>query len=81
MLKKALEKLSQLMAALIGAMFDFAAWVQSIAAKKRFTIKDFEIQIPSSEIQITMIGPIPLPMPKFQTPSLTVSFGPKGSPE
>lgn len=57
-------------------MFDFAVWVQSIAAKKKFTIKDFEIQILSSEIQITMIGPIPLPMPKFQTPSLTVSFGP-----
>lgn len=52
LLKKALEKLSQLMAALIGAMFDFAARVQSIAAKKKFTIKDFEIQIPSSEIQI-----------------------------
>jgi hypothetical protein len=70
--------LQQFIAALVGAVFDFAAWVQDIAAKRNFTIKEFGLEVPSVEMDVVMVGPIPFCVPKFQTPTLTASFGPKG---
>ena len=75
-LKNILEKLSDFWAALVGAMFDFAYWVQGVATKRNFSIKQFDIEVPSTEIDVLIVGTIPIPIPKFKTPKLSVSFSP-----
>jgi len=72
-IKKIADKLREFVTALVGAIFDLAAWIQSIAMKKNFTIKEFAIEVQPLEVS-TVAG---ISIPKFNTPKLSVSFSPQ----
>jgi len=76
-IKNIADKLREFFVALIGAIFDLAAWVQSIALKKNFTIREFAIEIQPLEVNLVW----GIPISKFQTPKLTVSFNPQTPPQ
>jgi uncharacterized protein YaaN involved in tellurite resistance len=49
-IKKIADKLREFITALVGAIFDLAAWIQGIATEKKFTIKDFTIEVQPLEV-------------------------------
>jgi hypothetical protein len=72
-IKELADKLREFVTALIGAIFDLAAWIQSIAMMKGFTIKEFAIEVQPLDVSVAAA----IPIPKFSTPKLSVSFSPK----
>jgi type I site-specific restriction endonuclease len=75
-LKEIADLIREFAVALIGGIFDLALWIQNIATAKKFSIKDFSIEI--QPVEVDMVGPVPIA--KFQTPKLTVSFEPTREP-
>ena len=71
-LKKIANKLREFVTAIVGAIFDLAAWIQSIAIQRKFTIREFAIEVQPFEVSI-VAG---ISIPKFNTPKLNVSFSP-----
>jgi len=64
---------------LIRKMFDFVGEVQEIAEEKKFTMKEITMEVPSYDVEVLIIAGVPIPIPKIQTPKLTISFRPKGT--
>ena len=63
-IKNIADKLREFFIALIGAIFDLASWVQSIALKRNFTIREFAVEI--QPLEVNLVGGIAIS--KFQTP-------------
>ncbi len=80
LLKTAADLLQEFFSRLIGAFFGFASWIQKIALKNNFSVNELSLELPSFEINIMMVGPYPIPVPKLATPKLTASFVPVPAP-
>jgi septation ring formation regulator EzrA len=72
-LKEIADLIREFAVALIGGIFDLVAWIQNIAIEKKFSIKEFSIEI--QPLEVATVGAVPIP--KFQTPKLNISFEPK----
>lgn len=73
-IKELADKLREFITAIIGAIFDLAAWIQSMAIARGFTIKEFAIEV--QPLEVCVVAGISIP--KFSTPKLSLSFSPKG---
>lgn len=78
-LKNLSDRLRGFAARLIGLIFSFAVWVQGIAERKNFNLKQLEVQLPTLQSELVNVGPLPLPIPKLTTPVITITFEPRSS--
>jgi hypothetical protein len=73
-LKNVLEKFQLFMTGLVGAMVNFAAWVQGISTRKGFRIQNYSIEFPSMTVEIITVGTLPLSISRLETPKMSLSF-------
>jgi hypothetical protein len=62
---------------LIKKMFDFVGEVQEMAEERKFTMNAITMEMPSLDVEVVTVAGVPIPIPKVQTPKLTISFSPK----
>lgn len=67
---------NRFLTAVIGAIFGFAGWVQKIAEKKKFTMKEITIEMPFLDYTSFSIGPLIIPIPDIKAPKLIAKFVP-----
>jgi hypothetical protein len=73
-LKKIGEVLFEFMSSMIGAFFGLLSLIQQIGAEKGFKMDKINLEIDAFELDVYMIGPVPLIYPKLKTPKLSVDF-------
>lgn len=70
------NKIHEFTLSLIRKMFKFVAEIQTIANNNKWNIQEINIEMPSCEVNVVTIGPVPIPIPKLSTPKLSVKFLP-----
>jgi hypothetical protein len=62
---------------IIDKMFSFVDDIQKLAQSKNWNLSELTIEIPSAGFTITNVFGIPIPIPEFKTPSISITFQPK----
>lgn len=75
-LKSTMEKIHQLTLTLIRKMFKFLGEIQEIAKENKWSIKQILVEMPSCDVNVVTVIGFPVPIPKINTPKLTITFAP-----
>lgn len=75
-LKIVVEKIHQFTLTLIRKMFRFLGEIQEIAKENKWSIKEIFVEMPSCDVNVVTVVGFPIPIPKINTPKLTITFAP-----
>ncbi len=70
-----LDELVKYINLIVTLFFDFSSFINGIALKKNFSLKEISIKIIPFKVKSMLLAGIPIIIPIFETPEITFKFG------